>query len=255
MNAWRVWRKGHKWRVEHAIANDHGPSGPRTPGNADLSWWRQHEKDYYFELQAVCNGRTVWYYTYPQQRLGPNQRYVPQKPSSVMSHPVYGSEDDPSMPWPHLLPEQIGHPQVDLPSADREFLLDPDPKDGPPRTLRLSVRDTNSSNPKQPDRYRLWIDPETNDLAIRAESCVYTRPVDASGIATGPWKIVHIEVNILEDFARSPSGFWYPTRVRRQTPVNEYNKTKYGDTVTRFVLDFQATFPDGLFEPLDLEKK
>ena len=32
--------------------------------------------------------------------------------------------------------------------------------------------------------------------------------------------------------------------------MNAYNKVVYGDTVTRFVLDFEAKFPEGLFEPL-----
>jgi hypothetical protein len=34
--------------------------------------------------------------------------------------------------------------------------------------------------------------------------------------------------------------------------VNEFNKVAYGDTVTRFALDFQAPLPDDLFRPLDL---
>ena len=55
---------------------------------------------------------------------------------------------------------------------------------------------------------------------------------------------------MFEQFARSPNGFWYPTQVRRQTPVNDYNKVKYGDTVTRFALDFEAKIPESLFEPL-----
>ena len=249
-NAWRVWRKGHKWRVESIFTKDGSSPRPFAPGNADAAWWRGHQKEFYFEPQAVCDGRTVWFYSYQPQMLNPNQPYAPQKPSSVMSHEVYGSEDDPMMPWPHLLPEQIGHPQIDLPSAERKFILDAQPQDGPPGTIRLRVRDTDAKDEKEPDRYRLWIDPEKNGLAIRAETCVYDRPHDASGKATGPWRIVHISVQVLEDFARSPSGFWYPTRVRRQTPVNAYNKVAYGDSVTRFVLDFEAKFPPGLFEPL-----
>ena len=250
MNAWRVWRKGHKWRVESVFTKDGSSSRPAFPGNSDLAWWREHQKSLLFELHAVCDGRTVWYYRYSPQALKPNQPYVLQKPASVMSHPVYGSDDDPMMPWPHLLPEQIGHRQIDLPSAERRFSLDTEPKDGPPGTNRIQVRDSDAKDPKEPDRYRLWIDPEKNYLVIRAETCVYDRPYDASGKASGPWRIVSISVEVLEEFARSPSGFWYPTRVRRQTPVNDYNKVKYGDTVTRFVLDFEAKIPDGLFEPL-----
>jgi hypothetical protein len=250
MNAWRVWRKRHKWRVERLQSKINRSTRPIVADNSDPAWFRLHEKDFLFELQAVCDGRTVWYYRYPPQDLDSNQPYIPQKPSSVMSHEVYGSDDDPSMPWPHMLPEQIGHRHIGLPSAERRFTLDTEPKDGPPGTIRIQVRDTDAKDPKEPDRYRLWIDPEKNYLAIRAENNVYDRPYDASGKATAPWRITHISVQTLVEFARSPSGFWYPTRVLRQTPINDYNKVKYGDTVTRFVLDFEAKIPDELFQPL-----
>jgi hypothetical protein len=243
-NGWRIFRKGRKWRVEKAIVKIFDPATFRFPADADLTWWRAHEQDHHFELQAVCDGRTIWYYRYPPQRLGPGKSYVLQKPSSVMSDKVYGSGDDPMMPWPHLLPEQIGHPQVFLPGAERTFLVDPKPADGPPNTIRLTVRDTNIDGPAPPDLFRFWIDPEKNYLVLRAETAV-------SSNGGGPRRTVdHIEVNILEDFARSPSGFWYPTRVRRQTPVNDFNKVESGDAVTRFALDFKAPLPDELFQPL-----
>ena len=250
MAVWRVWRKGHKWRVERMQMKVESVTRPFVPANSDVAWFRLHEKEFFFELQAVCDGRMVWYYSYDPQVLGPNQAYVPQKPASVMSNTVYGSGDDPMMPWPHLLPEQIGHPRIDLPSAERNIIIEAEPKDGPAGTIRVQLRDSDAKDPKEPDRKRLWIDPEKNDLAIRAETCAYDRPYDASHKATGPWRIDHISVEILEEFARSPSGFWYPTRVRHQTPVNDYNKVKYGDTVTRFALDFEAKIPDNLFEPL-----
>jgi hypothetical protein len=72
------------------------------------------------------------------------------------------------------------------------------------------------------------------------------RPRDASGMATGSWRIVHVQVHILDDFARPPSGFWDPTQVRRQTPVNEHKKVANANSATRFVLDFEAKFPEGL---------
>jgi hypothetical protein len=247
-NAWRVFRKGRKWRVESAIEKVFDPDRRGFPPDADLAWWRAHEPDYHFELQAVCDGRTIWYYRHKPQSIGPNDPYRLEKPSSISSHEVYGSPDDPLMPWAHLLPEQIGHPQTDGPGSQRTLTVDPKPDDGPPNTVRLSVRDASLDGPNPPDLFRLWVDPDKNDLALRAESAVSSGP-------HGPaarWKVVHIEVNILEDLARSPGGFWYPTRVRRQTPVNEFNKVEYGDTVTRFALDFQAPLPDDLFRPLDL---
>ncbi len=148
------------------------------------------------------------------------------------------------MPWPQLLPEQIGHPDVSLPDNEREFLIDPKPDDGPPSTVRLRVRNALSSDPDRPDLYRLWVDPEKNHLAIKAESSVFDSSTPRKGSLIQS-KIAYIDTKTLTDFARSPSGFWYPTRVLRVTSANN----KY-EQVTRFVLDFHAQIPDAIFEPV-----
>jgi hypothetical protein len=133
---------------------------------------------------------------------------------------------------------------VSLPDSDREFLIDSKATDGPPGTVRLRVRNARSSDPTRPEFYRLWIDPEKNHLAIKAESAVF----DPSKMPKGGLiqsEIAYIDTKTLTDFARSPSGFWYPTRVVRVTSDNK----KY-EGVTNFLLDFQAELPDALFKPV-----
>jgi hypothetical protein len=138
------------------------------------------------------------------------------------------------MPWPHLMPEQLSHPSVYVPDSDREFFLDPKAGDGPPNTVRLRVRNSRSKDPQRPDLYRLWVDPEKNYLSLKSETSVF----DGGNIQG---KIAFVDTYTLADVARSPSGFWYPTRVLRKT--SDFN----GEQVTRFALDFEIAIPESLF--------
>ena len=186
------------------------------------------------------------YYHYP-----PNAVYHDQTDSwehrSVSSEYTYRTPDDTPMPWPHLMPEQVGHTQIGVPDPNWELLVDLEPTDGPPNTVRLRVRDIRVDDPKQPEAYRLWIDPRKSDLVLRGESSVFEpslpRPRRASW-AMPPARFAYVETNVLENLDRSPSGFWYPTRVVRKTSNNPK------DRVTRFVLDFDRPIPDELFFPL-----
>jgi hypothetical protein len=236
----RIWRKGRQWRVDYGTSTKTDGFKSRRPDNAGLGWWRQHETDYVFAPQAICDGLTMWFYTYPPHTMEPGKPYLPPQPK-VSSQPVFGPDDDPMMPWPHLMPEQIAHRSVFLPATDREFLLEPKPGEGPPNTVRLRVRDSKSDDPNRPDLYRLWVDPEKNYLAIRTETCVFEPRTDSHH---GPSKIAYVDTQILKELARSPSGFWYPIQVLRQTSTSDHK------SVTQFVLDFHVTFPDRLFEPL-----
>ena len=183
----------------------------KVPGDVDLAWWKQRESDLVFETGAICDGQTIWYCNYnPKQQMLPNDQPYASQLESVTSQPVTGAADDPMMPWPHLMPEQLGHPSVYVPDSDREFLLDSKPGDGPPNTVRLRVRNSRSKDPQRPDIYRLWIDPEKNYLSLKSEMSVFE-----GGNIHG--KIAYVDTTTLTDFARSPSGFWYPTRVVRKT--------------------------------------
>ena len=169
-----------------------------VPNDVDLAYWKQREKDIIFEAGALCDGQTIWYYHHKPQVMRPDQPYSSQL-ESVTSQAVTGAADDPMMPWPHLMPEQLSHPSVYVPDSDREFFLDPKPTDGPPNTVRLRVRNSRSKDPNRPDLYRLWVDPEKNYLSFTSETSVF----DGGNIQG---KIAFVDTYTLADVARSPNG-------------------------------------------------
>jgi hypothetical protein len=237
----RVWRQGLKWRVDadrpRVTTNAAILEHDKVSDDADLAWWQRRDKDVIYEPLAICDGQTIWFYHYKPQPLRPDKPYSSIL-ESVSSQPAYGSLDDPLMPWPHLMPEQLGHPSVYVPDSEREFLLEPKPNDVPPNTVRLWVRNATSNDPKRPDYYRLWVDPGKNYLALKSQMSVY----EPGGTRIADAKLAYLDTKTLTDFAQSPSGFWYATRVVRKTSNLEREQ------VSRFVLDFRAEISDRLFE-------
>ena len=67
-----------------------------------------------------------------------------------------------------------------------------------------------------------------------------TRVPPSYGAAT---RFAHVETRVLTDLARSPNGFWYPTRSLRKISNSKVEQT------TRFLLDFDAPIPEELFQP------
>jgi hypothetical protein len=230
----RIWRKGQKWRSELLL-----PSRGRAsqfPGDADASWWKEHQNDFTFFVQAICDGERVYYYRTKGNSFMPDANGPPQPKLSGTQ--AINPSDDPFMPWPDGFPEHVGHPAVWQPSDDREFELEPKPADGPSGTIRLRVHNTRSADKPLPDLYKLWIDPKQNHLALRAETSVFE--------STNPPKLAYVETKVIESLARSPGGHWYPTRVLRKTSNFK------GEQVWRYLLDFDAPLPDEMFRPLKL---
>ncbi len=166
----RVWRKGRRWRVELVMPQgtaQPGSSEPdQIPDDAGLDWWKEHEPQLLFRPEAICDGRTILFYHYKPREQQRDQAN-PWEQESVSSQYFFGTADDPPMPWPHLMPEQVGHTRIGTPDRNWEFFVDLKPDDGPPNTVRLRVRHVLVDDPKQPDVYRLWIDPRKNDVVLR----------------------------------------------------------------------------------------
>jgi hypothetical protein len=241
-NLRRIWHKGRKWRVEDArprmAAKGAILEHDRIPIGIDLAGLKAREPGLIFEPQAICNGQTMWFYN------DNPKADVPDPPRVLVSvQPVYGSPDDPNMPFPDLMPERLAHPYQGGLAQFWEHLIDPKPGDGPPGTLRLRVRAAHLQDPKRPDNYRLWIDPEKNYLVLRSEINAWEPPPRLRNART-PAKTAHVVTTVLTDLARSPSGFWYPTRVLSKSSDGKV------DQVTRFLLDFDAPIPDELFQPI-----
>jgi hypothetical protein len=233
-NIKRVWRKGPKWRVETALGDP--KKYPQFPRDADAAWWKAHQGDYTYMLQAICDGERVYYYQADGNIFAPNAPRPPKLKLSMTQ--AINPSDDPFMPWPDMFPEHLGHPSVWQPTADRDFTLEPKPADGPPGTILIRLRDTRNRDANSPDLYKLWLDPEQSYLALRAETSVFE--------STNPPKIAYVETKILQSLARSPGGHWYPTRVWRKCS----NFTS--EQVWRYLLEFDADLPDDLFQPLAL---
>jgi hypothetical protein len=234
MNVKRIWRKGRKWRVEQILPVAGRPAP--FPRDADAAWWKAHQDDFEFMVQAICDGERICYY----QPEGNPYALDAKRPTPLkrnMTQEINPS-DDPFMPWPDMFPEHISRPSVWQPTHDREFLLDAHPADGPPGTIRLRVRDTRASDPGRPDLYKLWISPAASYIAVRSEMSVF------EGGPT-PQKLAYVETTVMEGLAQAPSGAWYPTRVRRKTT------TFPNEQVWTFHLDFDVPIPDELFRPLE----
>jgi hypothetical protein len=232
----RVWRKGRKWRAELLLPSP--KEAQQFPRDADAAWWKEHQNDYNYFVQSICDGEQVYYYDPVGKSFMPDAD-GPPRPKLSMTQPINPSAD-PFMPWPDLFPEHIGHPAVWQPSDDRDFVLEPKPTDGPPGAIRLRVRDTGFPDARLPDVYKLWIDPRKNYMALRAETSVF------ESTTTNPPKIAYIDTKVIESTARSPGGHLYPTRVVRTTSNFK------GEQVWRYLLDFEAPLPDELFQPLKL---
>ncbi len=197
----------------------------------------EREPELIFEPIAVCDGLSVTYYDFKPNPGAPARPTRSERLRSF-NQPIYGMTEDVMVPWPDLMPEQVGHPYVAGPGFLWEYALDTKPSDGPPGTLKLHARHPIAKVRDLHDNYRLWIDPEKNDLAMKAEiSTIEVTP------GSQPDHVVHVETRLLTDLARSPNGFWYPTRVLRKGPDI---KT---DQATRYLLDFDADLPDEFFEP------
>jgi hypothetical protein len=237
VTAYRVWRKGPKWRVEQ-LRPERKDWGP--PTDVDTRWWKEHQGDFVFVPRSVCDGKLYWdYYLGDEWKPG---MPVPQVGSgkTVGPNQLSGPADDPVLPFwcQDLLPEQAGHPTAGIyqPDHDREFLVEHQPGDGPPGTIVLRGRDTNAQVAGAPDHFRLWLDPKANYLSMRTE----LRVSDQKDVA----KVAFIDTHILESVARSPKGYWYPTRSRQIAFSGKH------EVVRNFSMDFASQVPDELFQPL-----
>jgi hypothetical protein len=240
--AFRLWRKGPRWRVERL---PHGQRDWAPPPDADTTWWKEHEGDFRFIPQIVCDGRADWRYYLvddwkpgmPVPKPGERDTHVGQ---TVGPNQLMGPIDDPILPFwcQALFPEQAGHlnEAIGQPDSDREFLVESNPKEGPTGTILFRCADTKPTAVGAPDHFRLWVDPTANYLSMRAEIRV--------GEAGDPSKVAWIDTHIVEALEKSPKGFAYPTRTRQVT----HNGQR--EVVRTFFVDFDGRLPDELFQPI-----
>lgn len=231
-NIKRVWRKGPKWRVETALS-DPKKYAP-FPRDADATWWKAHQGDYTYMVQAICDGEQVYYYQAEGNVFAPDAPRPPKVKLSMTQ--AINPSDDPFMPWPDMFAEHVGHPSLWQPTAERDFTLMPKPDGGPPGTIFLRVHETGLAEAQHPDLYKLWLNREQDYVALRAEVSVFE--------STKPRKIAYVETKVIQSLARSPGGRWYPTRVWRKC------SNLPSEQVWRYLLEFDVDLPDEMFRAL-----
>jgi len=145
------------------------PSQPdrSPPQDADLAWWKQHQKELVFVPTAICNGSECWQY-YLRHDWKPGLP-APQSAIAGRTHMV-GPADDPTVPWwAYPMAERIAYPLTDPPGHDREFLVEQKPENRTVGTILLRVRDTGLMASGAPDANRLTINPDRTYIATRTE--------------------------------------------------------------------------------------
>ncbi len=231
----RVRRMGGQYRVDQLLTAKQGLVMPEP--DADMQrWWKENRDRYWSVPQLICDGEITHFYKMLDDRLTPGK--VPNL--SVVAYkqmPIGVPTDDAPVEWPHLMPEQCSRPYLWVADKNREFHVDAEAKDGPRGTVRVVV--TTESEPRSGELARYWFDPQRGYILRKGIRAVFNRRTN---------KVAYRDTQEYEEFAQSPSGQWYPRRVRRTTD----DKPQWQE-VTRFFVDFDAEMDSDLFRPVSEE--
>jgi len=240
-----VSRKGDRWRVD--VCTGSYPPKP-ADGGAASDWFAERLRRFETFPQYICDGKTVYKNPRPSASDGNSIKWERSRhaPHDLLS--TGGSFERSLSAAPYVKLVTFIYPDL-TPIRGWGFQFDPRPADSPGCVLiRRSARTTR----KEPWTAHEWfyLDPARGHAVVRAE--LFGLPADAPAdpvVAGG--QTIH-----MEDFRRSPSGFWYPTVVRdTRSTVGELNdkgeilqrKTAPRTTTVRYCLDFDAELPDSLF--------
>jgi hypothetical protein len=231
----RVRRKNGKYRVDQFLIAKTGLVPP-APGTDMRQWWKANRDRYWSVPQLICDGETTRHYKMRDDRVVPGKE--PNLSVVVSSQvPLNLPIDDPVIGWPHLMPEQCSRPHLWNSDKTREFDVDAETNDGLQDTVRVIV--TTKSEPRSGELYRYWFDPD-RDYILRKEI--------SAAFDDRTKKLAYLDTEEYDQFAQSPSGKWYPQRVRRTTTNHPQNPRWQG--MTQFFLDFETVPNDDLFRPV-----
>jgi hypothetical protein len=246
----RIWRKGHKWRYDSAIVVP--ITGPEPAPGPDMGrWWQDRLRDVRWRPMMAGDGKTnSWFEGNFAQ--APETKEWTFRVTTVKKTPDTTGDDDYIPAAYAFMPEYLSHPPMGIPAPNIEPVIETTPRDGPPGTVLLRVRhritaaeakQTKDAHlPPLPDLYLSWIDPSRSYVTMRWQMGE-TKPAKSGN-----------DAYIMEGLAQSPSGIWYPTRVRRLGAIRSADGTVH-DQVFRFFLQFNAVLPDSLFDGKGTEVK
>jgi hypothetical protein len=234
LNINRVRRSGSRYRIDQLVMAKPGLTAPSE--NADLhAWWKENREHFWMAPMLICDGKQSYHYRMLDGRIAPGKE-PNLAVTKLMEIPVGLPVDDRPVEWPQLMPEFSCRPNLATSDKDRSFQMEPNPDDGPVGSVGLVI--SGRKGEWSGVLYRYWLDPDRDDVLCKSISTVFQREAD---------DVAYLETVSLDDFARSPSGKWFPQTVRRSTNDPE-NPGWIG--VTRFYVDFDAKLPDALYQPL-----
>jgi len=226
----RVLRRGNKWRVDEVLIPNPHLYLPADP-NSGLSVWRANRGQLRYAPLAVCDGQMWRFFKISPGIAG--ERSAGKTPVLLQTVPLNPERVDES-PLPFLMPERACRPL--LWGADRVIEVIKAPDGAESQLLHIKVR--SSTNNTAADYETMALDPTKDYVAARilrlghqplgSQSAGGTRPVTDSFS--------------LDDFQRSPGGFWYATRCLEE-PID-----KSPARITRFYVDFSEPPAPSLFE-------
>ena len=228
----RVRHREGRYRVDQLLVAKEGLVVPAQETHMQ-SWWKENRDHYWSVPQLICDGETIHFYKMLDGQITPGK-----KPNlSVVEYqqvPILLPIDNAPVNWPQLMPDQCCRPHLWPSDKTREFDVDVNTKDGPPDTVRIIV--TSQSGPRTGELFRYWFDPDKNYILRKEIDAVFDHRTN---------KLAYLDTEEYEEFAQSPSGKWYPQRVRRTTSDEPRRQG-----VTRFFVDFEADMNADLFQPV-----
>lgn len=235
-----VWRKGKKIRTEKVLIHPVKENAEPAEGADIIGWWKDrlnHANNALVTPGRVCDGSIIW---------KPKRQDDLTKQKSTWKWKAWSSVHAGSFnPWlncisAETLPDVISYGFPPRTSGDREVKFLENPPNGPPGCILAEVQLT----PEHAGAYHLmryWYDPNHSYL-MRKYELSDSRPANNDADSTDAY--------VSESIAKSPTGVWYSTCIRRVvTPNQQSNLPPPRDRFVWYYVDFNAKLPDSLFQP------
>jgi hypothetical protein len=248
---YRVWRKGQRWRVDYYFAK-HGTL-PEPPDDAQLGDWidaQLAECEHHPEF--VCDGTNVYEPNRaphgPIRETGGWHVSSQTAPRDLLSAhgSIWGGGFDTVKFVGKVFPDRFG-------VAGWNYAFDPHPAEAPGCVVwKVAARLTTDEPLVGYEWY--YIDPRKGDAVVRVE--LFSLPPD---VPARPEATPMRSTIVLDGYRQAPSGFWYPSRIRRTNSMIDPNaprnapekapgKLNRMTQLIRYHFDFAAKLPDSLFQ-------
>ena len=231
-----VSRKGNCWRIDKCQEQAADESiATAINGPTWNVWFEERLKMDPPKPLYICDGKTVWENTRPNDRKGPRWKVssdpAPQDLLSGSNEGLSGFENYASFAF-YVYPDLF-------PRSNSTIVLAPNTGDNSGLILLNNVGLT----PAPVVLGTVLVDPAKGHAVVRRE-WFGGRPGKPTQTIT------------MENFQQSPQGFWYPTLLR-DTPLFSQGGTLFGpppptekgEATVRYHFDFEAELPDSLFTP------